>query len=274
MTHMTMMLDHPAWLIDAEGRARRAVRSDGAVWSITCTPQVHIAGHTVTVSGDGGDGHAAPVVDVVDPATIDAPEVISSPLRTDGAVGRLCNPDLWDALATSIVRQVIRAGQARKLYREFCQAHGEQIDTDAGAAWLFPTPGTVLTLSDRDFENLGLAFKTKPLRAAAEAYLKFGAEWNTLPAVDLVVAVQRVPRIGPWSAGASIADVTNRFDLYPFADLAVRTWAQKLAPSITWPKDEPEFHALWQGMAKQHVSTWTLLTLAWGVRHAHDGVAF
>lgn len=274
MTHMTVMLDHPAWLTDAEGRARRAVRSGGVVWSITCTPHVDIAGHTVTVSGDSGNGGAAPVIDVLDPATIDAPEVISNPLRADGAVGRLRNPDLWDALATSIVRQVIRAGQARRLYREFCQAHGEQVDTGAGPAWLFPTPDTVLTLSDSEFESLGLAFKTKPLRAAAEAYLKFGGEWNTLLAAELVVAVQRVPRIGPWSAGASVADVTNRFDLYPFADLAVRTWAKRLAPSVAWPKDEPEFHALWQGMAKRQVSTWTLLTLAWGVRHANDGVAF
>jgi DNA-3-methyladenine glycosylase II len=274
VTHMTVMLDHPAWLTDDNGRARRAIRSSGTVWSVVCTPNEDGAGHTVSMTGGDGETATAPVIDVLDPDAIDGNEVITGPLRADGTVARLRNPDLWDALATSIVRQVIRAGQARKLYREFCQAHGEPAETGVGPAWLFPTPETVLSLSDREFEILGLAFKTKPLRAAAEAYLKFGAEWNDLPSTDLVVAVQQVPRIGPWSAGASVADITNQFDLYPFADLAVRTWARRIAPSIEWPKDEPEFRALWHGMAGKQVSEWTLLTLAWGVRHANDGVAF
>ncbi|MPZ67495.1 MAG: hypothetical protein GEU83_19040 [Pseudonocardiaceae bacterium] len=52
-------------------------------------------------------------------------------LREAGTVARWRNPDLWDAMATSIVRQVIRAGQARKLYRAFCQAHDEPLHRQA-----------------------------------------------------------------------------------------------------------------------------------------------
>jgi hypothetical protein len=44
-----------------------------------------------------------------------------------GAVGRVRNPSLWDALVTAIIRQVIRAGQARKLYRVFCDAYGARV---------------------------------------------------------------------------------------------------------------------------------------------------
>ncbi|XVV04090.1 hypothetical protein ACQPW3_01275 [Actinosynnema sp. CA-248983] len=273
MTDPTVMLDHPAWLIAEDGRAYRAVRSGGDVWSIVCIPSDDGIGHIVELTGPV-DRSTAPLVDVFDPAMLDAPDAIAGPLRDGGLVSRLRNPDLWDSLATSIVRQVIRAGQARKLYRAFSETYGERVDTTAGPAWLFPTPETVLALSDTEFARLGLAFKMRPLRSAAEAVSKFGADWSALRASDLVTAVQQVPRIGPWSAGASVADLTNFFDLYPFADLAVRTWAKRLAPSIAWPDDEREFHALWQGMAGKQLSAWTLLTLAWGVRHARDGVAF
>lgn len=84
--------------------------------------------------------------------------------------------------------------------------------------------------------------------------------------------MQGVSRIGPWTAGATVADVANDFSLYPFADLAVRTWAGTLAPSVSWPETEREFGRIWQAMAGAQLSEWTLLTLAWGVRHA-TGVA-
>jgi DNA-3-methyladenine glycosylase II len=213
-----------------------------------------------------------PVLDVLDPTKLAGPDKVVQPLREAGSVGRLRNPDLWDASATSIVRQVIRAGQARKLYRAFSQAHGEHVTTSAGDTWLFPTPQAVLSLPEEEFARLGMAFKRRPLRNAAEAYLEFGTKWSELSPTELLNEVQSVPRIGPWTAGATVADVTNDYALYPFADLAVRTWAKRLAPERTWPDTEPEFARVWQRLAGDQLSEWTLLTLAWGVRHA-NGVA-
>jgi DNA-3-methyladenine glycosylase II len=80
--------------------------------------------------------------------------------------------------------------------------------------------------------------------------------------------IQNVPRIGPWTAGATIADLTNDYALYPFADLAVRTWAKRLASGRNWPETELEFARVWQDLAGEQLSARTLLTLAWGVRHA------
>ncbi|UVS80609.1 DNA-3-methyladenine glycosylase [Actinokineospora sp. UTMC 2448] len=205
---------------------------------------------------------------LADPGRLVGEPALLDPLRTNGTVMRLANPDLWDALATGIVRQVIRAGQARLLYREFCRAHGDSVETPAGPAWLFPSPDTVLALPDAEFTRLGMSFKRAPLRAAADAYLARHRDWAALTASDLVAAVQDVPRIGPWTAGAAVADATNDFSLYPFADLAVRTWARRLAPAYQWPQSEPEFAAVWRGLAGEQLSDWTLLTLAWGVRHA------
>jgi DNA-3-methyladenine glycosylase II len=264
----TMMLDHPAWLTAEDGRARRAFRTGDSVWSVVCTPR-ESTGHTVNLACVIGDEAAAPVIDVIDPSTLTAPDEVGEPLRADGPIGRVRNPDLWDALATSIVRQVIRAGQARKLYRAFCQTHGAKIETAAGSAWLFPSPETVLTISDDGFAHLGMAFKRRPLCAAAEAYLQHSKEWADLSSARLSAELQTVPRIGPWTAGATVADVTNDYSLYPFADLAVRTWATNLAPALAWPTDEPAFAESWQRLAGDQLSMWTLLTLAWGVRHAN-----
>lgn len=210
-----------------------------------------------------------PTVDVVDPARLRGPAAVLDRLQAAGTVARWRNPDVWDALATAIVRQVIRAGQARKLYRAFCESHGERVSTEDGDTWLFPTPETVLAVSDAEFARLGLAFKARPLRAAAEAFLQFGQKWAELAPAVLVHEVQCVPRIGPWSAGAAVADLSNDYALYPYADLAVRTWAKCLAPERTWPESEASFARVWARLAGDQLSDWTLLTLAWGVHHAH-----
>jgi DNA-3-methyladenine glycosylase II len=267
-----MMLDHPAWLLGDDGRARRAFRSLDAIWSVVCTPGPAGRGHVIEVVRLAGGSDVAPVVDTIDPATLTGDTVVCGPLRDDGQVGRVRNPDIWEALGTSVIRQVIRAEQARKLYRRFCETYGERHDTVAGPAWLFPTTETVLTLSDGEFADLGMKFFRVALRNSAEAFVKTGDYWATLPPAELVRAVQEPRRIGPWTAGATVADVTNDYSLYPFADLAVRTWAGKLTPSMSWPETEREFGRTWRAMAGTQLSEWTLLTLAWGVRHA-NGVA-
>lgn len=261
----SVMTDHPSWLSTGNGAAYRAVRCGSAVWSVTVTPTdagQHTDAHRVSGVSD------APMLDVIDPAALTGPTAMVAGLCTAGTVARWRNPDLWDALVTAIVRQVIRAGQARKLYRAFSQAYGEAVGTPLGQTWLIPTPETVLMVPDAEFARLGMAFKARPLRAAAEAFLEFGAKWAELDPAGLVTEVQNVPRVGPWTAGATVADLTNDYALYPFADLAVRTWAQRLTPQRCWPDTEPEFAQAWARLAGDQLSEWTLLTLAWGVRHA------
>lgn len=270
----SVMTDHPSWLSTDGGAAYRAVRCGGSIWALSCEP-AGSRGHRSTVHRVSGTGQA-PIVDVVDPGRLSGPQRMVRRLRETGTVARWRNPDLWDALGTSIVRQVIRAGQARKLYRTFCQAHGEPVTTALGRTWLFPTPETVLGLPDAEFARLGLAFKRRPLRAGAEACLEFGRKWTELHPASLADEVQHVPRVGPWTAGATVADLTNDYALYPFGDLAVRTWAKFLAPERTWPDSEPEFTRTWARLTGSQLSDWTLLTLAWGVRHANAtrGTAF
>lgn len=267
MSHPIMMLDHYGWQHRDDGRAWRVLRSAGSVWAVVCTPG-RTGGHRTEIVRLAGDTDVAPVVDTIDPRNLTGDAVVCDPLRADGPVARVRNSDVWEALGLAVTRQVIKAATARENYRRFCEAYGERYDTAAGPAWLFPSPETVLALTDAEFDVLRMKFFRGALRSAAEASLKSADDWAGMTGELLVAAVQSVRRIGPWTAGAAAADVTNDYSLYPFADLAVRTGAGKLAPSVDWPKPEPEFGRLWHAMAGGQLSEWTLLTLAWGVRHA------
>lgn len=250
------MLDHPGWDTTTPVRA---MRTHTGTWLITYPDNVTL------LEGDG----AAPTIDTYDPATphdAPIPAGLRAALDRLGPVQRWRNPDLWEALATAIIRQVIRAGQARKMHHAFRTAAGQP----AGTTALIPTPGEVLALREEEFASLGMAFKRRPLQAAASAYLAHHTEWAELAPEVLVKAVQSVPRIGPWTAGAAVADYSGDYSLYPYADLAVRTWASHADPTTTWPTNEPEFAATWQRLAGPHLSALTVLTLAWGDHHAHQ----
>ncbi|MFC3985466.1 hypothetical protein [Streptosporangium jomthongense] len=253
-----LMLDHPAWDLDT-GTPIRALRTPTGTWTFTGSSERM----ATLICGDG----SAPVIDSYDPVSLldgRVPVGLAASLHRLGRVERVRNPDLWEALATAIVRQVIRAGQARKMHRAFRTTAGEA----AGSTWLIPTPEQTLALSAEDFAELGMAFKHRPLQAAASAYLTHHAEWAQLAPDALVKALQSVPRIGPWTAGAAVADATGDFSLYPYADLAVRTWAALADPATAWPTDEPGFAATWRRLAGPHLSVLTVLTLAWGDHHA------
>jgi hypothetical protein len=103
----------------------------------------------------------------------EVPELATA-LVSLGSVARFRNADLWDAIGTAIIRQVIRAVQSRKLYRAFCETYGERVELpDGGTCALFPSAETVVSLKSEQFSTIGMAFKCRPLKAAAEALKLF-----------------------------------------------------------------------------------------------------
>ncbi|TYB46367.1 hypothetical protein [Actinomadura chibensis] len=84
--------------------------------------------------------------------------------------------------------------------------------------------------------------------------------------------LQTAPRIGPWTAGAAVADFTHDWTLSPHSDLAVRTWARTTAPDVDWPTTEPEFAEPWRAMTGPQLGAATLFVLAWGARHAEHSI--
>lgn len=262
-----VMTEHAAWQPTPGGRQRVFALVDGGRYLLTVSGS-DMALHPLVA------GASTPTLDVFtlsDGAPSEIPELATA-LRVLGSVARFRNADLWDAVGAAIIRQVIRAGQSKKLYRAFCESYGERVELpNSGTYALFPSPEIVLGLSNEQFSSIGMAFKRRPLCAAAEAYLEQGAKWRELSHAALIDELQTVPRVGPWTAHAAVADWSNDWALYPYADLAVRTWVTRAAPSHDWPSDEPTFGRVWRALAGEHLSSLTLLTLAWGSQHGDIG---
>ena len=82
-------------------------------------------------------------------------------------------------------RQVVRAGHARKLYRQWCKAYGTTVQGPSGELATAPTPGQVLALADKQFDEIGAKFHRSALQAAAERYETHAAGWIGLEAPEL-----------------------------------------------------------------------------------------
>ncbi|MEU5445336.1 DNA glycosylase family protein [Streptomyces griseofuscus] len=263
MSHV-LTTDHPAWRVYEDGTYARAVRTASGIW-------------VVSHDGDGlhmvcveGSEDVKPEFVSTDPANLPpaAPAVLRDGLGRLGVTRRLANPWLWDAITTAVLRQVVRADQARKLYRTWCSTYGTTVEGPHGVLAVAPTPAVVLALTDEQFHDLGVKFHRTALLAAATHYEQHHTAWEGLSPGALALDLIRIPRIGPWTAAAAACDYTGDFSIYPHDDLAVRTWASKIAPAYAWPgKKDKAFGPLWTGWAgadRTALHTLTLATLTWG----------
>ncbi|MEH0576812.1 MULTISPECIES: hypothetical protein [Streptomyces] len=256
--------DHPAWHSYDNGARARAVRAGSGLWVMSHDT------YGLRVDCVNGSEDFKPSFVVTDPADLPAaaPSALRDGLVELGVSQRLANPWLWDAITTAILRQVVRADQARKLYRTWCKTYGTPVDGPFGPLAVAPTHTRVLELPDSSFAVVGAKFHRTALRAAAEHYERHHDAWRHADAGDLVVALSNIPRIGPWTARAAAADFTGDFSAYPHDDLAVRTWAAQIAPAYPWPdKKDKSFGPLWTGWADEDrtaLHTLTLATLTWG----------
>lgn len=273
--------DHPAW-IEAATSAEAGARAEAATGA--CARAVRTASGVWTVSWNQDGAHLTcaqgsedvkPAFVTTDPTCLpdSVPAELKAGLNALGLTQRLANPWLWDAITTAILRQVVRAGQARKLYRAWCRTFGSTVETsdravEAGGLSVAPSAAQVLALDDEQFTEVGAKFHRSALRAAAAHYERHHAHWQCMGSRDLVSALTSVPRIGPWTAAAAAADFTGDFSVYPHDDLAVRTWAAHIAPAHPWPgKKDKAFGPMWTAMAGPHraaLHTLTLSTLTWG----------
>ncbi|MEV8403594.1 hypothetical protein [Streptomyces niveus] len=256
--------DHSAWIETGSGTCVRAVRTASGVWVLSWDQE---GPHVRCVQGSED---VKPVFVSTDPSCL--PKSVPAQLRAGlddlGPTRRLANPWLWDAITTAILRQVVRAGQARKLYRAWCGTFGTTVEGATGDLAVAPTAARVLELDDEQFANVGAKFHRSVLQAAATQYERHHTRWQRMDARDLVAALTSVPRIGPWTAAAATADYTGDFSIYPHDDLAVRTWAAQIAPAHAWPgKKDKAFGPMWTAMAgpgRTALHTLTLSTLTWG----------
>ncbi|NGO71461.1 hypothetical protein [Streptomyces boncukensis] len=262
---ITLTTDHPGWLTGPASEPVRLVMYEDVPWLAVWQPTAGLVLRPI-----GTENAVAPPAPRTAPHELPtAPEAapLVQRIATLGHAQRLTNPSLWDAITTAILRQVVRAEQARKVYRRWCANHGRAVDTSVGPLCLAPSPDTVLGLPDEAFAESGTRFHRTALCAAATAYIKHQAAWAQLAPEDLVKALDEIPRIGPWTASAAAADYTGDFSVYPHGDLAVRTWARLALPGYPFPDTDRAFAARWRRLANDNrtqLHALTLFTLTWG----------
>ncbi len=266
MTHLALMTDHPGWIHGPDGSHTRLLDTGTGLWLAAATP------HDLAVTSLTGSDELKPAVltTEADELPTGLPPLLAGPLAALGTVRRMPTPWLWEAISTAILRQVVRAAQARKIYRLWCTRYGTVRDTAYGQLAAVPGPETVLALADEQFKAVGAAFHRTALQAAADAYLTHADRWRDLRPARLAMELTGVPRIGPWTAATAAADFHGDFAVYPHHDLAVRTWAARIAPAHPWPRTEREFGTAWRRMAADDLQlhALTAYTLTWGTIHA------
>lgn len=252
--HDLVMTDHPRWRVVGDDGTRALCLADASC--------------PVTVAPDGRLRRDAAIASVtldvfaLPPETLRRCPAVRQRLRQLGTVLRPRNPSLWDAVATGILRQVIRAPQARKLYRRLCAERGRPCSCGAGAT--LPSADDMARWDDAAFAALGLAFKARALRNAASAVVDLEPDAPALAPAELHATLLAFPGVGVWTAGVAVCDFTNDWSFYPIDDLAVRTWAARAAPEQRWATTAAGFADQWTGLCAPHVADATLLLLAWG----------
>jgi DNA-3-methyladenine glycosylase II len=257
MTSVPVMVDSPSWA-QRDQHAERVLTHGSAVYTVRAAYD-HDANHWRLQPGLA----AAARAQLTSFSTADLREVTPAPIRQSLArldgLQRFGAASYWEALATAVIRQVIRAGQARRVWHRLAAA----LTPSGEAAGGFPTGERFLAASDGELAEAGLGFKTRTLRAVAEACRSEQRHWDQLTPIELHDAWLTLPGIGPWSAGAAIADLRNAWQLYPHDDLAVRTWAIRAFPGLGIPTDPRPFLRRWTDWGGPAIGTLTVLTLGW-----------
>lgn len=270
MTTATLLTDHPAWTVGPDGTTCRLVTVGADAWFLAWNG----TGLLPTKLGGSAVNKSVVAIETL-PENLPpgAPSPLTTALACLGTVHRLPSPTLWEAITSGLLRRIIRAPQARALYRRWISAYGEAWETPAGVMHTVPGPSDVLELAEEQFAEIGAALHRRALPAAAAAYLVHGEDWGRLSPDDMVKALQEVPGIGPWTAACAAADFTGDYSVYPHGDLAVRTWAAKAAPTTTLPETPRGFEAAWSRWApdRPQLHALTTCTLAWGI-HARPPV--
>lgn len=249
-----LMTDHLGWERQKDVWCRVVSMPTGAWWLQSNQAPECLA----------GTANFTPIIEKFSlPTGVNLPQELDQALQSLHTVRRYRNPSLWDAIATAVIRQVVRAGQARFNHARLRKAYGRHFTHAGYSSWSLPDPAAMLKLGP-ELDLLGLKFHRPKLHAAATAYLQQGTTWETLEPTALLQALLVVPGIGPWTAGAAVADYTHDWSLYPYGDLAVRTWVARVAPSVAWPVQENQFAQHWAEMSGVYLSTVTLLVLSCG----------
>lgn len=183
-----------------------------------------------------------------DAALTHVPASLASRFLASAPLTHIASASLGEAVIKAVIRQVIAASHARKLIQTLVTHAGSRRERDGDTTYGFPSLEVIAHLAPDDLRLWGFGYKAKLLPRIAHDLLEQQAEeqMGSLSPEEAILFLQRVKGIGRWTAHVAVCDVTGDWSVYPFEDLAVRTWARKLWPERVWPQEEGAFLVTWQ----------------------------
>lgn len=255
-----LVLDHPGWLTDGHGHARRAFTINDTLWTVTREPTNAMLTANIDIT-QPTIIYEHPIIDWFDPTILPSAFRSATLIRDGIRICRIRNPSIWDALIPPILHQRRTVTEAAKQYRRLCAAHGRTITSIASSAHLPPHPETVATLPDDAFFELGMRGKQEHLRTAAEAYLRHADHWASLSPAELFTELQTVTYIGAATAGAAVADLTNDYSFCTIpAHTAYHHWQKLVADPGNTPTQD-DFTTAWTHLTQEQRSTLIVVIL-------------
>lgn len=160
-------------------------------------------------------------------------------------------PDVFTALVRAIISQQISTGAARSIYGRVCARVGGEERLLAG----------LTALSAEDLRAAGVSTqKARYLRDLAEKVSSGSvalAKIHTLGNQEIIAELTQVKGIGVWTVQMLLIFSLGRLDVFPGADLGIRTAIQRLYRKRTLPTKPAQlrkFEKLWQPYAS--IASW------------------
>ena len=132
-----------------------------------------------------------------------------------GATGRW-----YESLATMTLGQRVVRADALSSVNKLGRRYGETPPVESPVP-LFPTPSAILKLADHDLHRVGVErSRARVLRIAAK-YADRLEGLDDVPPADARAWLQRLPGVGPWTAGLTTGGAAGDPDAVPIGDLHV-----------------------------------------------------
>ncbi len=134
-------------------------------------------------------------------------------------------PDLFEALCWSVIGQQINLNFAYNLKRRLVESTGSSLSWNGERYWTFPSPETVLQISDEDFKNWQFSRgKYVYIKGIAEAFVTGTLSKNSLVQMSMEDAYESLlslKGIGPWSAHYVLMKCLGYSEAYPIQDVGL-----------------------------------------------------
>ncbi len=125
----------------------------------------------------------------------------------------------YEAAATAAIGQRVVKTDASASRAKLARRYGDQ--TLPGPIPTFPTPDTILGLSDQDFHRAGVERSRARVVRVAAKYADRMERLSDLRPAEATEWLQRLPGIGPWTAALTTAQAGGDADAVPVGDLHI-----------------------------------------------------